>query len=140
MPLPPAKVPDHLREGRRGALAVIHLTNQRSSRMSPSEVRAPAVPVATPPRPYQLQGAKSHAGTAGLPEPGPYLPGHTQEGKGAIVDAGVPGYYKDIAAELAAMGRAPADVRALVLAHGHADHIGFAERLRRERRVSVSVR
>ncbi len=26
----------------RGALAVIHLTNQRSSRMSPSEVRAPA--------------------------------------------------------------------------------------------------
>jgi hypothetical protein len=41
------------------------------------------VPVATPPRPYQLQGAKSHAGTAGLPEPGPYLPGHTQEGKGA---------------------------------------------------------
>ena len=34
-----------------GALAVIHLTNQRSSRMSPSEVGAPAVPAATPPRP-----------------------------------------------------------------------------------------
>ena len=52
----------------------------------------------------------------------------------------MPGYYKDIAAELAAMGRAPADVRALVLAHGHSDHIGLAERLRRERRVPVSVR
>jgi glyoxylase-like metal-dependent hydrolase (beta-lactamase superfamily II) len=67
-------------------------------------------------------------------------PGRAGPGGGAIVDAGVPGYYKDIAAELAAMGRAPADVRALVLAHGHSDHIGFAERLRRERRVPVSVR
>ena len=50
--------------------------------MSPSEVHAPTVPGATPPRPYLLQGAMSHAGTAGLPRPGPYLPGHTQEGKG----------------------------------------------------------
>ena len=54
-----------------GALAVIHLTNQRSSRMSPSEVHAPTVPAATPPRPYQLQGAMSHTGTAGLPKPEP---------------------------------------------------------------------
>jgi len=51
----------------------------------------------------------------------------------------VPGYYKDIGGELAAMGRMPADVRALVLTHGHSDHIGFAERLRRERAVPVSV-
>jgi hypothetical protein len=41
------------------------------------------VPGATPPRPYQRQGAMSHTGTAGLPVPGPYWPGHTQEGKGA---------------------------------------------------------
>ena len=41
--------------------------------------------------------------------------------------------------ELAAMGRTPADVRALILTHGHSDHIGFAERLRRERRIPVSV-
>jgi hypothetical protein len=32
-----------------------------------------------------------------------------------------------------------ADVRALVLTHGHTDHIGFAERLRREDHVPVSV-
>ena len=32
-----------------------------------------------------------------------------------------------------------ADVRALVLTHGHSDHIGFAERLRRDQGVPVSV-
>lgn len=62
-----------------------------------------------------------------------------QAGEVTIIDAGVPGYYKDIAGELSAMGRTPADVRALVLTHGHTDHIGFAERLRRERGVPVSV-
>ena len=56
-----------------------------------------------------------------------------------IIDAGVPGFYRDIPRELAAMGRTVADVRALVLTHGHTDHIGFAERLRREQGIPVSV-
>lgn len=62
-----------------------------------------------------------------------------EAGEVTIIDAGVPGYYADLGAELAAMGRSVADVRALVLTHGHSDHIGFAERLRRERGVPVSV-
>ena len=56
-----------------------------------------------------------------------------------IIDAGVPGYWSDLPAELAAMGRTLDDVRAIVLTHGHSDHIGFAERARRERGVPVQV-
>src|SRR5688500_17969907 len=62
-----------------------------------------------------------------------------EAGEVTIIDAGVPGYFGDIPRELEAMGRSVADVRALVLTHGHGDHIGFAERLRRERQVPVSV-
>lgn len=56
-----------------------------------------------------------------------------------IIDAGLPGYWRDLPAELAAMGRTLDDVRAVVLTHGDTDHIGFAERLRRERGVPVYV-
>jgi glyoxylase-like metal-dependent hydrolase (beta-lactamase superfamily II) len=56
-----------------------------------------------------------------------------------IIDAGVPAYYADLTAELAAMGRTIDDVRALVLTHAHSDHIGFAERLRAEHGVPVSI-
>jgi glyoxylase-like metal-dependent hydrolase (beta-lactamase superfamily II) len=62
-----------------------------------------------------------------------------EAGEVTIIDAGVPGYYDDIPRELAAMGRTVADVRALLLTHGHSDHIGFAERLRHERGVPVWV-
>ena len=60
-------------------------------------------------------------------------------GEITIVDAGAPGYWSDLPDELAAMGRTFADVRALVLTHAHIDHVGFAERLRREKGVPVSV-
>src|SRR5690349_18939094 len=55
-----------------------------------------------------------------------------------IVDAGMPGLWSDLLAELDAIGRSLDDVRALVLTHGHSDHIGFAERAR-GRGVPVSV-
>src|SRR5215204_2235862 len=56
-----------------------------------------------------------------------------------LVDAGIAGLYRDLPKELASMGRTIEDVRALVLTHGHSDHVGFAERLRTERHVPVSV-
>ena len=56
-----------------------------------------------------------------------------------IVDAGLPGYWRFLPNELAAMGRSLDDVRAIVLTHGDRDHVGFAERLRRERGVPVFV-
>ena len=56
-----------------------------------------------------------------------------------IIDAGLPGYWSDLPNELAAMGRSLDDVRAVVLTHGATDHLGFAERIRRERNVPVYV-
>lgn len=55
-----------------------------------------------------------------------------------IIDAGMPGSWADLVAELGAISRTLDDVRALVLTHGHSDHIGFAERAR-GRGVPVSV-
>ena len=62
-----------------------------------------------------------------------------ESGQVTIVDAGLAGLYRDLPKELASMGRSIDDVRALVLTHGHSDHIGYAERLRTERHVPVSV-
>jgi glyoxylase-like metal-dependent hydrolase (beta-lactamase superfamily II) len=62
-----------------------------------------------------------------------------EAGEVTIIDAGIPGQHGDLQRELSSMGRTIADVRAVVLTHGHSDHIGFAERLRRENRVPVWV-
>ncbi|HEX7473913.1 MAG TPA: MBL fold metallo-hydrolase [Candidatus Limnocylindrales bacterium] len=62
-----------------------------------------------------------------------------EAGAVTIVDAGLPGYWRDLPGELAAMGRSLEDVRAVVLTHGHSDHIGFAERIRRERGVPIRI-
>jgi glyoxylase-like metal-dependent hydrolase (beta-lactamase superfamily II) len=56
-----------------------------------------------------------------------------------IVDAGLPGYWKLLNAELAAIGKTLDNVRALVLTHGDTDHIGFAARLHREKGVAAYV-
>jgi glyoxylase-like metal-dependent hydrolase (beta-lactamase superfamily II) len=62
-----------------------------------------------------------------------------EAGEVTVVDAGVPGLYGDLVRELAVMGRTIDDVHALVLTHGHSDHIGFAERVRDEHGVAVCV-
>ncbi|MFJ3383766.1 MULTISPECIES: MBL fold metallo-hydrolase [unclassified Curtobacterium] len=56
-----------------------------------------------------------------------------------VIDAGLPGHWRDLVAELRSMGRSLDDVRGVVLTHGDSDHVGFAERLRRERGVPVYV-
>src|SRR6187431_2978310 len=56
-----------------------------------------------------------------------------------VIDAGLPGHWGDLERELAAIGRPMGDIRGLVLTHGDSDHIGFAERLRREHGVPVYV-
>ncbi|MCC3266562.1 MBL fold metallo-hydrolase [Arthrobacter gengyunqii] len=56
-----------------------------------------------------------------------------------VIDAGLPGHWKELLAELDAMGRSLADICGVVLTHGDSDHIGFAERLRRDHGVPVYV-
>jgi glyoxylase-like metal-dependent hydrolase (beta-lactamase superfamily II) len=56
-----------------------------------------------------------------------------------IVDAGVPGSWSELGPALGRIGRSLDDVRALVLTHAHFDHVGFAERARRELGVPVFV-
>lgn len=56
-----------------------------------------------------------------------------------LVDAGLPGHWHDLHRELELIGRPLTDIRGLVLTHGDSDHIGFAERLRREAGVPVFV-
>jgi glyoxylase-like metal-dependent hydrolase (beta-lactamase superfamily II) len=56
-----------------------------------------------------------------------------------VVDAGLPGHWRELKAELASLGRSVADIRGVVLTHGDIDHIGFAERLRRDHGIPVYV-
>lgn len=56
-----------------------------------------------------------------------------------VIDAGLPGLWRDLERELLAMGRRLTDVRGVILTHGDSDHVGFAERLRRELGIPVYV-
>jgi glyoxylase-like metal-dependent hydrolase (beta-lactamase superfamily II) len=60
-------------------------------------------------------------------------------GRLTIVDAGAKGYWPQLDSVLAELGRTREDVAAVVLTHGHVDHVGFAERLRSESGVPVYV-
>ena len=56
-----------------------------------------------------------------------------------LIDAGMPGHWGELMSELKRLGRSPADIKGVVLTHGDVDHIGFADRLRREQGVAVHV-
>jgi glyoxylase-like metal-dependent hydrolase (beta-lactamase superfamily II) len=57
----------------------------------------------------------------------------------AFVDAGLPRTWFEADHAVRALGRTWADVQAIVLTHGHFDHLGFAARAEREHGVPVWV-
>src|SRR3954463_2666048 len=61
------------------------------------------------------------------------------DGRVCVVDAGVPSSWDSLQEALSAIGRNPADVDALVLTHAHFDHVGFAEKARKELNVPIYV-
>jgi len=62
-----------------------------------------------------------------------------EEGRLTVVDAGVPSSWRSLHEALARLGRGAGDIEAIVLTHGHFDHVGFAERARSELGVPVYV-
>lgn len=56
-----------------------------------------------------------------------------------LVDAGFPSTGRAVIDCLTALGRSPADIRALLLTHGHFDHVGFARGLHASLGVRVWV-
>jgi glyoxylase-like metal-dependent hydrolase (beta-lactamase superfamily II) len=62
-----------------------------------------------------------------------------EDGRLTVVDTGVPASWTSLVEALRKLGRRPSDVEAVVLTHGHFDHLGFAERVRAELGVPVWV-
>jgi glyoxylase-like metal-dependent hydrolase (beta-lactamase superfamily II) len=56
-----------------------------------------------------------------------------------LIDAGLPGFFDQVPAALAALGADLHDLDAVILTHAHADTIGIAERLRTEAQAKVFV-
>ncbi|MFC5182786.1 MBL fold metallo-hydrolase [Actinomadura harenae] len=56
-----------------------------------------------------------------------------------LIDAGLPGHWRDLQRELHTLGKSVDDIRGVVLTHGDTDHLGFAERLRADHGVPVFV-
>jgi glyoxylase-like metal-dependent hydrolase (beta-lactamase superfamily II) len=62
-----------------------------------------------------------------------------QDGRVTIIDCGVPSSWGSLQDALKEIGRSLDDVEAVVLTHAHFDHVGFAERARKELKVPVYV-
>lgn len=62
-----------------------------------------------------------------------------ENGRLTLVDAGFPGHHKVYTEGLRSIGKTNKDLEAIVLTHAHADHIGFAEKVRRETKVPVFI-
>jgi len=62
-----------------------------------------------------------------------------ESGRLTLVDAGFPGHYSVFRKGIEAIGRQIKDLEAIILTHSHADHTGFAERLRMETRAPIFV-
>jgi len=62
-----------------------------------------------------------------------------ERGRLTVVDAGFPGHYPVFLAGLRSLGRDLKDVEAIIITHAHADHMGFAELLRRSTNAPVFV-
>jgi glyoxylase-like metal-dependent hydrolase (beta-lactamase superfamily II) len=60
-------------------------------------------------------------------------------GRLTVLDAGFPAHWPQLPALLGTIGKTLADIDALLLTHTHADHLGSAERVRREAGARVLV-
>lgn len=56
-----------------------------------------------------------------------------------VVDAGIPGYRPQLEPGLKLLGRTPGDIRAVLLTHGDADHVGVAAAIRNETGAPVHI-
>lgn len=56
-----------------------------------------------------------------------------------LIDGGLPGSWSRLAAALHVIGATPYDISAVVLTHGHFDHVGMCDRLNWENRVASHI-